>query len=466
MAIYHLSVKTIGRSEGRSATAAAAYRSGDRIADERTGLSHDYTRRSGVEHTEIFLPDQAPEWAGNREQLWNAAEAAEKRINSTVAREFEVALPAELTREQRRELVREFAGDLVKRHGLAVDVAMHKPGREGDNRNYHAHVLCSTRRLGPEGFTEKSRELDDRKSGEVDHWRKRWAELANKALERTGVEARVDHRSFSALGVEREPTIHQGVHATAMERRVEKARESGKVIYFPLPDRCIKNREIVERNEHVGEISARIIELAEARELMEEETRQREQQRAEELARYIAEGVSRMKARASQWSAEKKAAEIAREKALAQERAAREKALEIEKAVREAERRAEEERKEAERRQNASPHELAEAIREASVGEYQSIPFRAVLEKYPQLSGAVEAREAIAQDPDFRIGCAEENDARLDLATEIIAWFVAKGDLFFEGGNDSRIEGIKEEAIKEYKAELQRQRTIDRGIEL
>lgn len=269
MAIYHLSVKTIGRSEGRSATAAAAYRSGDRIADKRTGLAHDYTRRGGVEHTEIFLPDQAPEWAGNREQLWNGAEAAEKRINSTVAREFEVALPAELTRDQRRELVREFAGDLVKRHGLAVDVAMHKPGREGDNRNYHAHVLCSTRRLGPEGFTEKSRELDDRKSGEVEHWRERWAELANKALGRAGHEARIDHRSLSALGVEREPTIHQGVHATAMERRVEKARESGKVIHFPLPDRCIQNREIAQRNEQVRGISAQIIDFTEARKRIE-----------------------------------------------------------------------------------------------------------------------------------------------------------------------------------------------------
>ena len=198
MAIFHLSVKTISRSAGRSATAAIAYRSGEKVMDERTGLVHDYTRRRGVEHTEIFLPENAPAWASQREQLWNAAELAEKRKNSTVAREFEVALPAELNREQRLELVREFARDLVQRHGMAVDVAIHEPGKEGDHRNHHAHILCSTRRLTPEGFKDKTRELDDQKSGEVSHWRERWAEMSNRHLENAGRQERIDHRSLES----------------------------------------------------------------------------------------------------------------------------------------------------------------------------------------------------------------------------------------------------------------------------
>lgn len=267
MAIYHMEVKTVGRSQGRSATAAAAYRAGDRIADERTGLAFDYTRRGGLDHTEIFLPEHAPEWAENREQLWNAAEAAEKRINSTVAREFEVALPAELSRDQRVELVREFAEDLVKRHGLAVDVAVHKPGRNGDSRNHHAHVLCSTRRLGPEGFTEKSRELDDRKSGEVNHWRERWAELANTALDRAGHQARVDHRSLEAQGIERLPTVHMGPNAVQMERR--------------NPDHPTERGDI---NRQRKEANAKIIDLAEARKRIEAE---REAQKAREMVQDV-----------------------------------------------------------------------------------------------------------------------------------------------------------------------------------
>ncbi|MGC8495268.1 MAG: MobQ family relaxase [Syntrophobacteraceae bacterium] len=257
MAIYHLSVKTIGRSEGRSATAAAAYRSGDRIADERTGLSHDYTRRGGIEHTEIFLPEHAPQWAANRERLWNAAEAAEKRINSTVAREFEVALPTELSREERRELVREMACELVKRHGLVVDASIHKPGKIGDHRNYHAHILCSTRRLGAEGFTEKSRELDDRKSGEVEYWRKSWAEACNRHLSRAGHEIRVDNRSLEAQGIERTPGIHLGPNVIRMERRGIRT------------DRGDTGRKIEKQNEEVLGISAKIIDFTEARKRIE-----------------------------------------------------------------------------------------------------------------------------------------------------------------------------------------------------
>lgn len=242
MAIYHLSVKTISRSAGRSATAAIAYRSGELIVDQRTGLAHDYTRRSGVEYKEIFLPENSPAWAADRSRLWNAAELAETRKNSTVAREFEVAIPADLNKAQRLQLVSEFARELVQRHGMAVDVAVHTPGKEGDERNHHAHILCSTRRLMPEGFTEKTRELDNQMSGEVIHWRQRWAEVSNQHLEKAGSQARIDHRSLEAqraaavergdveqaAKLDRVPTVHLGPNVVQMEQR-GKRTERGDV---------------------------------------------------------------------------------------------------------------------------------------------------------------------------------------------------------------------------------------------
>ena len=219
MATYHLSAKTISRSHGRSATAAAAYRSGARITDERTGVLHDYRRRRGVEAAFLLLPANAPDWASDRARLWNAAEQAETRKNSTVAREFEIALPAELDAEQRRRLAADFARELVLRHGCAADVAIHRPGRAGDHRNHHAHLLLTTRRLTAAGFTEKTRELDDLKSGEIGRWRARFAEVQNARLRAAGVEARVDHRSLEAQAIDREATIHLGPAATALERR-------------------------------------------------------------------------------------------------------------------------------------------------------------------------------------------------------------------------------------------------------
>lgn len=219
MAIYHLSVKTISRSAGRSATAAAAYRSGVEIADQRTGEVHDYTRKRGIVHTELVLPDGAPEWAVDRAASWNAAEQAETRKNSTVAREFEIALPAELSPAERQRVAVDFAREIVTRHGCIADVSIHEPGREGDNRNHHAHILCSTRRLTPEGFGEKTRELDDRKTGEVNRWRERFATIQNERLQVAGIEARVDHRSLDDQGIDRAPTQHLGPTALAIERR-------------------------------------------------------------------------------------------------------------------------------------------------------------------------------------------------------------------------------------------------------
>jgi ATP-dependent exoDNAse (exonuclease V) alpha subunit len=189
------------------------------IADQRTGEIHDYTHKGGVESAELVLPQGAPEWAAGRVALWNAAEQAETRKNSTVAREFEIALPSELSAEERKRLAMDFARQIVTRHQCAADVAIHAPGKEGDNRNHHAHILLTTRRLTPDGFTEKTRELDDVKQGEVTRWRERYARLQNERLRAAGLAVQVDHRSLEAQGVDREPTRHLGPAATGYERR-------------------------------------------------------------------------------------------------------------------------------------------------------------------------------------------------------------------------------------------------------
>ena len=247
MASFHLAVKTIGRSAGRSATAAAAYRAGVEIADERTGIVHDYTRKQGIEHREIVAPADAPEWASDRAALWNAAELAETRKNSTVAREYEIALPAELSADERRTLTLDLAREISERHGVAVDVAIHAPGREGDQRNHHAHLLTTTRRIGAEGLGEKSRELDQKTSGEVDRWRGRWAEMQNAALERANVPERVDHRSHQRRGIEQEATVHMGPSVMAMERQAERDAQRNGRDYEPVTKVGQYNAGVIER---------------------------------------------------------------------------------------------------------------------------------------------------------------------------------------------------------------------------
>lgn len=233
MAIYHLSVKPVSRGAGRSAIAAASYRAGERVHDHTRGQTFDYSRKRGVEHAEIVLPTEAARrdinWPRDREALWNAAERAENRRNSRVAREYEVALPHELSSAQRVALVRGFAADLANRHGVAVDVAIHAPHRTGDNRNHHAHLLASTRVIEPGGLGEKAAiewsDTNRRKAGleparrEIEAIRARWAESVNEQLLGHRIEARIDHRSLAAQGIERQPTTHLGPAVSGMERR-------------------------------------------------------------------------------------------------------------------------------------------------------------------------------------------------------------------------------------------------------
>jgi ATP-dependent exoDNAse (exonuclease V) alpha subunit len=243
MAIYHLSVKPVSRGAGRSATAAAAYRAAERIEDHTTGQVFDYTRKCGVEHSEIVLPVEAARrdinWARNRQQLWNAAEVAEKRKDARVAREYEVALPNELTKTQRLELTREFSQEIANRYGCAADFAIHKPHREGDERNFHAHILTTTRRIEATGLGAKTSiewaDTDRAKQGlgpakeEVTAIRERWAVLSNETLQTLGHECRIDHRSLEAQGEQRAPGQHLGPAVTAIERRGERSEVGWRV---------------------------------------------------------------------------------------------------------------------------------------------------------------------------------------------------------------------------------------------
>ncbi len=262
MPSYHLSIKTISRSAGRSATAAAAYRSGVEISDQRTGEVHDYTRKGGVDYIQLVLPENAPSWSVDREALWNAAEQAETRKNSTVAREFEVALPSELTDTERQRLALDFAQEIVERHGCAADVAIHAPGKGGDHRNHHAHILCSTRKLTQEGFGAKTRELDDRTSGEVVRWRERFAELQNQRFRENGIDAQVDHRSLEAQGIEREPTRHLGVAATGYERRTGLASRKRLDFEKEVADRLARAKELGELEREAQTLERSIIDLS------------------------------------------------------------------------------------------------------------------------------------------------------------------------------------------------------------
>jgi hypothetical protein len=220
---YHCSVKPVSRSAGRSVVAAAAYRLGERLHDELHATTHDYTRRRGVEATFTVAPADAPQWAHNPEMLWNAAEQAEKRKNSTLAREVELALPSLLSPEDRQHIAEEFAAALVERYHVAVSVAIHEPGSKGDQRNHHAHILFTTREMTPEGLGKKTRILDDLKTGpqEVTKLRELAADIINASLAAAHSDMRVDHRSFKERGIEREPTTHLGPAASEIERRGE-----------------------------------------------------------------------------------------------------------------------------------------------------------------------------------------------------------------------------------------------------
>ena len=202
----------MSRSKGHSATAAAAYRAGDRIECEKHHRIHDYRRRRGVVTASVVLPKGNPSFT--RRKLWNAAERAERRKNSCVARELMFSLPVELSSDGRRIVVERMASHLAARHGVAVDYAIHSPPEAGDPRNHHAHLLMTTRRLVDGELKDKTRELDDKATGAeiVKEWRATVALLLNKQaeIEKAAKSVHVEHRSFADRGIDRQPTTHVG----------------------------------------------------------------------------------------------------------------------------------------------------------------------------------------------------------------------------------------------------------------
>lgn len=271
MAIYHCSAKvSVSRGAGRTATGAVAYRAGIQIVDERTGLVFDYTRKQGVEHSVLCLPGGG---TADRSAFWNQVELHHKRGDAIVARELEIALPAELSADQRRALADGYARELSDRYGVATDLSLHAPRTVTDrmleinpdqhweidpvtgrrhNGNWHAHILFSGCRVSPAGeLGRKAEELDPihcKRRGlstMVDRERERWTNLANAALEKAGYAARIDHRSLEAQGIDREPQQHLGPALSGMVRRGKSA--------FVIEAR---QREAAERLERAAELGA------------------------------------------------------------------------------------------------------------------------------------------------------------------------------------------------------------------
>lgn len=220
MAQYRFSAAIVCRSEGHSAVAAAAYRAGAKLHDERTGEIKDYQRRAwSVLYTQILTPENAPAWMRDRQRLWNGVEHREdrstKRGTAQLARNIELSLPHELTHEQHVQLVCDFVqGEFVAR-GMVADIAIHAPPYRGDGTNHHAHVLLTMRDIDGDGFGNKNRAWN--KDELLELWRERWADYQNRALEKYGFEARVDHRSLEDQGIDRLPTTHLGPNAQALE---------------------------------------------------------------------------------------------------------------------------------------------------------------------------------------------------------------------------------------------------------
>lgn len=219
MAIYHLTVNAIGRTSGRSSVAAAAYRSGSSLLNERDGKAHDFRARSGVVGTFIAAPDHAPAWALDRQSLWSAVELHETRSNATTAREWVAALPSELDADQREALARQFAAALVERFGFVTDCAIHAPSVEGDNRNHHLHLMATTREISADGFGAKTRALDTKGSGAVEDVRALWEDLTNSALAAAGSEARIDRRSLVEQAAEAAQIAQEAAQEAAQAQR-------------------------------------------------------------------------------------------------------------------------------------------------------------------------------------------------------------------------------------------------------
>lgn len=274
MAIYHCTIKTGGRAAGKSAVAAAAYRSGEKLTDMETGLESDYTRKSGVVYSEVSLCEHAPAEYANRENLWNAVHKIEKASNARLWREIEVALPHEFDRDEQIETVREYVKGLTDR-GMCADWSIHDKA----DGNPHAHIMLTTRSIDANGkWAAKSRKVYDLdENGEkiyqrtdkdgrkqykshkedyndwndkerIEEWREAWANVCNKHLSE---EKKIDHRSYERQGKQQEPTRHEGYTARKIEAK------------GGISELCQENREIKARNGILQQIAEQLKTIGE-----------------------------------------------------------------------------------------------------------------------------------------------------------------------------------------------------------
>jgi len=252
MSIYHLSVKAISRSDGRSAVACAAYRSGEKLTCDFYEKEQDYTKKTGVEFTNIYAPENTNPNLLDRQTLWNTVEKVERRKDALLAREFEIAFPHELNAEQRKQLLDELCQKLVEKYGVVVDAAIHAPHTESgsDARNYHAHIMFTTRAINENGefAAKKYRDFSrDNSTQEVCDWRADFADLCNKHLEQAGFDERVDHRSYADQNKDYlEPTVHEGPAVTAMRRRGIDTE-----ISLNNDEIKLRNADAIERHEQI-----------------------------------------------------------------------------------------------------------------------------------------------------------------------------------------------------------------------
>jgi ATP-dependent exoDNAse (exonuclease V) alpha subunit len=267
---YHLRINIISRGNGASAVCKAAYRAAEMLTSEYDGRTHDYTRKQGIIHKEILLPENAPPEYKNRSVLWNAVEQAEKQINAQLAREIEISLPRELTKEQNIALARKFADEVFVKAGMCADICIH----DKNDGNPHAHIMLTMRPFNKDGTwgakskkeyildkngekiilksgaykTRKINTIDWNDQDKAEYWRKQWADYQNAALAEVNEKARVDHRSYARQGIEQIPTVHLG--AAAHTERKGIRTEQGD-----------RNRRIENWNRELRQIRARIKKL-------------------------------------------------------------------------------------------------------------------------------------------------------------------------------------------------------------
>jgi hypothetical protein len=316
---YHFSAKAISRSKGQSSVSSVSYRTAERLCDEREGKSFDYTRKQGVEFVLHAAPKDAPEWAHEIGTVWNEVERAEKKKNATLALDYEVAFPHQLNEQQREFILKDFVREEFTRKGFMATAAIHSPSKDGDERNFHAHIMFSYRPLNEDGFARnKDRRFSSLENREetLKHLKERWAELGARQLERAGLDVdaerwRHGHKTLaeqSALARERgdfeyaercdrEPTRHLGPLATEIERDGRSSHRGDE------------NREIGARNQDRAELLEIEKELADERKRQHQENRAKLHERAEAQK---AEREQRKKQERESWI-ERAKAELANE---------------------------------------------------------------------------------------------------------------------------------------------------------